>query len=57
MVLIHKPDTPRGLWPKGVITEAIAGIDNLVRTVTIRTVNGEVERDVCSVCLLEGADD
>ena len=56
LVLIHKADTPRGLWPKGVVTKVCVGSDKLVRTVFVRTTSGELKRDIRSLCLLEGAD-
>ncbi|CAH8656984.1 unnamed protein product [Dicrocoelium dendriticum] len=53
LVLIADVRTPRGLWPKGIIEEAKAGRDGLVREVLIRTNKGTLRRDVRQVCLLE----
>jgi len=55
LVLVNKLNTPKGCWPKGVVTEAYPGVDGLVRQVLVKTARGLVRRDVRSLCLLEAA--
>ena len=54
MVLIADERCQRNEWPLGVIKECHAGDDGLVRTVTVKTSQGDVMRDVRRVCFLEG---
>ena len=54
VVLIVNESTPRSRWPLGVIEQAQLSQDGFVRSVTIRTKEGIVERDIRKVCLLEG---
>ena len=55
LVLIQRPSTPRGHWPKGIVESTFPGADSKVRQVTVRTTQGLIKRDVRSLCLLEGA--
>ncbi|KAF4514163.1 UNVERIFIED_CONTAM: hypothetical protein B566_EDAN019286 [Ephemera danica] len=55
LVLLMDGTTPYGSWPKGLVSEVLVGHDGHVRDVRIRTPNGEVLRDIRSVCLLEAA--
>ena len=54
VVLIADERCQRNEWPLGVIKECHAGDDGLVRTVTVKTAQGDVLRDVRRICFLEG---
>ena len=48
--------SPRNYWPLGRILKAYPGRDGLVRSVRVKTVNGELVRPTEKLCLLEGHD-
>ena len=54
MMIVPESST-RDRWPLGVIVGCEQSADGLVRTVTIKTRNGEVKRDIRKICLLEGS--
>ena len=54
VVMIAPDSSTRDRWPLGVIVGCEQSADGLVRTVTIKTRNGKVKRDIRKVCLLEG---
>ena len=54
MILLAGEDVPRDKWLLGGIESYEPETDGLVRTVMIRTAAGTFERDVRSLCLLEG---
>ena len=55
LVLVVEENTPRGLWPLGIITDVNLGRDNLVRTVKIRTRSTQMVRPITKVVILEGS--
>lgn len=62
LVLIVDNRTPRGQWPIGVITKTYGvssskGSDQTVRTVVVKTDQGEFRRPVVKLCLLKKAAD
>ena len=56
IVLVADKSSPRNFWPLGRILEAYPGKDGLVRSVRVKTVNGELVRPIEKLCLLEGHD-
>ena len=54
LVLICDENTPRGLWPLGIVVDAVQGRDGLVRSVKLRTKATTLVRPVTKVVLLEG---
>ena len=54
LVLICDENTPRGLWPLGIITEVKESRDGLVRSVKIKTKSSILTRPVTKVVSLEG---
>ena len=56
LVLLVEENTPRGLWPLGVVVEAIQGDDGLVRAVRVKTKVTELTRPITKVVLLEGSE-
>ena len=55
LVLVVEENTPRGLWPLGIITDVNLGRDNLVRSVKIRTRSTQMVRPITKVVLLESS--
>jgi len=55
-VIIIDPNTPRGKWPLGRVTKVYPGLDGVVRSVTIKTENSELERPVVKLCVLNRAE-
>ena len=53
LVLILDENTPRQLWPMGLVTEVIHGRDGIVRSVRIRTKAREFVRPITKVIDLE----
>ena len=53
LVIIKSKDAPRSLWPLGRILDIYLGSDEVVRSVKIKTPNGELIRPSRSVCVLE----
>ena len=56
LILMLDANTPRSLWPLGLIKEVQAGRDGLVRSVRIRTRSAEFVRPITKVVLLESVD-
>lgn len=54
LVLINDPNSHRSVWPLGRVTETYTGKDGLVRSVKLRTANGDVVRPITKLLLLEG---
>ncbi|XP_031553331.1 uncharacterized protein LOC116290441 [Actinia tenebrosa] len=52
-VLVISPDTPRGQWPLGRITETILGKDGHVRVAKVRIGQKVFERPISRLCQLE----
>ena len=55
LVLIMNENTPRNLWPMGLVTEVNTGHDGLVRSVKIKTKSTYLVRPISKVVLLEGS--
>jgi hypothetical protein len=55
LVLLCDENTPRGLWPLGLVVDVMPGRDGLVRSVRLRTRSTTLVRPVSKVVLLEGA--
>ena len=53
LVIIKSKDVPRSHWPLGRILDIYPGSDGVVRSVKIKTSNGELIRPSGSVCILE----
>ena len=53
VVLIREDNTPRLLWPIGVVTKLLPGKDGIPRTLEIRTAGGSVIRSIQRVHSLE----
>ena len=53
VVLICDENTPRNVWPMGLVIEAKVGRDNLVRTVRVKTKSSELVRPVTKIVMLE----
>ena len=53
LVLMTDENTPRYLWPLGLITDVTHGRDGLVRSVKLRTRNTELVRPITKIVLLE----
>ena len=56
LVIISSHDVPRSYWPMGRIIEVYPGRDGVVRSVKLKTSNGELSRPSALLCLLEAAD-
>ena len=56
LVIISSHDVPRSYWPMGRIIEVYAGRDGFVRSVKLKTSNGELSRPSALLCFLEPAD-
>jgi len=56
LVLLLGEDTPRSLWPLGVIQEVFPGPDGLVRSVRVKTKVRSFVRPITKIVLLEGAE-
>ena len=52
LVVIADPDSPRNVWPKGIIHQVYPGADGRVRTVDIKTKTGILKRPATRVALL-----
>ena len=55
LVLILESPLPRNEWRWGKVVEVHPSEDGLVRSVTLKTKNGEVVRPIAKLCLLEEA--
>ena len=56
LVLIADENTPRGVWPLGIVCEVNQSSDGLVRSVKVRTRTTALVRPVTKVVLLEGVE-
>ena len=54
LVLVSDENTPRHLWPLGLITEVRVSGDGLVRAVSIKTQSTNLVRPISKVVLIEG---
>ena len=54
VVLLKEENTPRFLWPMGLIVEVKEGRDKLIRTVKVKTKSTVLIRPVSKVVKLEG---
>ena len=55
VVLVLEENTPRGVWPMGLVVEVTHGSDGLVRAAKIRTKSTTLTRPITKLILLEGA--
>ena len=53
LVLIVGENTPRRLWPLGLVMEVRKGRDGLVRSVTLKTKSTKLVRPVTNIVALE----
>jgi hypothetical protein len=53
IVVIVDDTAPRNLWKKGRVVEVHPGIDNKVRSVTVRTATGTYKRPVAKIAVLK----
>ena len=56
LVIISSHDVPRSYCPMGRIIEVYQGRDGVVRSIKLKTSNGELSRPSALLCLLEAAD-
>ena len=56
VVLVLDEDTPRGLWPLGIIVETKVSSDGLVRSVVVKTKSTQFVRPVTKIVRLESSD-
>ena len=56
LVIISSHNVPQSYWPMGCIIEVYPGCDSVVRSVKLKTSNGELSRPSALLCLLEAAD-
>ena len=56
LVLIKDENTPRGLWPLGLVIEIHEGRDKMVRSVKVKTKSTQIVRPITKIILLEGSD-
>ena len=56
LLIISSHHVPRSYWPMGHIIEVYPGGDGVVRSVKLKTSNGELSRLSALLCLLEAAD-
>lgn len=57
VVLIADPSLSRGAWKKGLIVRVMSSSDDHPRTAEVRTTDGLKQKDIRSLCLLEGVDE
>ena len=55
VVLLVEPNLPRGMWLLGRVTKVFPNKDGLVRKATVQTKDGEYERPISRICVLEAA--
>ena len=53
VVWILENNSPRGLWPLGLVTEVYPGSDNIVRKCKLKTKTGETVKSAHQLCPLE----
>ena len=56
LVIISPYDLPQSHWPMGGIIEVYFGRDRVVRSIKLKTSNGELSWHSVLLCLLEAAD-
>ena len=56
LVLISSENTPRGLWPMGVVVDVHKSADGLVRSAKIKTRCAELSGPVTKLVLLEATE-
>ena len=56
LVLITQENTPRGLWPIGLVIDVHESQDGLVRAVEVQTKSAKLVRPITKIVLLEGAE-
>ena len=56
LVIISSHDVPQSYWPMGRIIEVYPGQDCVVRSIKLKTSNGELSWPNALLCLLEAAD-
>ena len=54
IVLMVEENSPRGVWPLGLVVETILSGDNVVRAATIRTQSSEFTRPIQKLVFVEG---
>jgi len=54
LVLVSDENTPRGLWPLGLIVEAKQSDDGYVRSVKVKTKSSVFTRPITKIVFLEG---
>eukprot|EP00794_Sanderia_malayensis_P012475 gene12475-biopygen9944 len=57
VLVADKGSIPRNVWPIGKVIQLNYGRDALVRSVRVKTVNGELVRPIEKLCLLEAQED
>jgi hypothetical protein len=57
LVLISDENTPRGVWPMGLITHVKESDDGLVRSVVVKTKSSSFTRPIAKCVLLEGCNE
>ena len=55
LVIVVDPLTPRATWPLARVTGVVESADGVVRTVKLRSSEGEMTRPIMKVCVLEEA--
>lgn len=54
LVLVADENTPRSLWPLGIVVDVRVSKDGLVRAVRVKTKHSELVRPVTKIVLIEG---
>ena len=54
-VLIASENTPRSVWPMGIVKDVYPGSDGLIRSVKVKTKVTELVRPIVKIVLLEGS--
>jgi len=54
LVMICDENTPRSVWPIGIVKDVIHGRDGLVRSVVVQTKSSQLTRPISKIVLLEG---
>ena len=53
VVIVADPSSPKGSWPKGIVTETHCGPDGQVRVATVKTTAGIYKRPIHKLCVLD----
>ena len=56
VVLVVEDQVNKEAWPLGLVREVFPSSDGRVRTVKVKTKDGEIVRDIRRICLLEADD-